>query len=228
MSMPDKSAPPPKQDHVAFTFLIAMGLAVAVTSGAALSGIATGVVQDMLRAAGVGQNDAIKAEQERQAMALARIEGSLGLVRGEVALLAAQTEVAADKSQLAAETSHSGPSDVELAALRTSIDDHEERNRNALVAVNKRIDWLETLVYSPDATGSVQPQIPATRRHGAKGTSAWIVLHAQDGLAVIGGSGGTIDVTPGYVIPELGRVAAIRQRGGRWEVVTEKGTITQR
>jgi hypothetical protein len=161
-------------------------------------------------------------------MALARVEGSLGLVRGEVALLAAQTEVAADKSQPAAETSHPGPSDVELAALRTSIDDHEERNRNALVAVNKRIDWLETLVYSPDATGSVQPQIPATRRHGAKGTSAWIVLHAQDGLAVIGGSGGTIDVTPGYVIPELGRVAAIRQRGGRWEVVTEKGTITQR
>jgi len=227
--MPDSSAPPPKQDPVAFAFLIAMGVAVAVVSGAALSGIASGAVQDVLRTAGVGQNDAIKAEQRRQAMALATIEGSLGLVRGEVAVLAARADAAADALRHQAGKPDPGPSDIDVAALRSSIDEHAERNRNALVAVNKRIDWLETLVYRQDATGSVQPATPAAaRRRGAKSKSAWIVLHAQDGVAVIGGSSGAIDVTPGYVIPELGRVAAIRQRGGHWEVVTEKGTITQR
>jgi hypothetical protein len=54
------------------------------------------------------------------------------------------------------------------------------------------------------------------------------VLHAQEGVAVISGKGGTIDVTPGFVIPQLGRVAEIRQQGGRWEVVTDKGTIRER
>ena len=38
-----------------------------------------------------------------------------------------------------------------------------------------------------------------------------------------------IDVTPGFTVPDLGRVAAIRQEGGRWVVVTDKGmTIRER
>jgi hypothetical protein len=37
------------------------------------------------------------------------------------------------------------------------------------------------------------------------------------------------DVTPGFTVPDLGRVAAIRQEGGRWVVVTDKGmTIRER
>jgi hypothetical protein len=30
------------------------------------------------------------------------------------------------------------------------------------------------------------------------------------------------------VIPNLGRVAAIRQQGGRWQVVIDNGTVIQR
>jgi hypothetical protein len=55
------------------------------------------------------------------------------------------------------------------------------------------------------------------------------VLHAEKGVAVIAGKGGAIDVTPGFMVPDLGRVAAIRQEGGRWVVVTDKGmTIRER
>jgi len=50
------------------------------------------------------------------------------------------------------------------------------------------------------------------------------VLHAENGVAVIAGRGGAIDVTPGFMVPDLGRVAAIRQEGGRWVVVTDRGT----
>jgi hypothetical protein len=231
MSKPGSSASLPKQDPVAFTFLIAVGLAVAVTSGAALSGIASGAVQNMMRTAGFGQSEVIKSEQQLQALELAKIGGSLGQVRSEIARLTARADAAADALQHQAAKpgpTTSRPTDIDLATLRTTIDEHEQRNSAALTAVNKRIDWLETLVYSQDATSSVQPTVPATRRRGAKAKSAWIVLHAEEGLAVIGGAGGTIDVTPGYVMPELGRVAAIRQRGGHWEVVTEKGTLTQR
>jgi hypothetical protein len=42
-----------------------------------------------------------------------------------------------------------------------------------------------------------------TRRHARK-TSGWYVLHAQEGVAMISGKGGTIDVTPGFVIPQFG------------------------
>ena len=55
------------------------------------------------------------------------------------------------------------------------------------------------------------------------------MLHAEQGVAVIAGKGGTVDVTPGFVVPDLGRVAAIRQQGGHWVVVTDKGmTIRER
>ncbi len=42
---------------------------------------------------------------------------------------------------------------------------------------------------------------------------------------MIAGKGGAIDVTPGFMVPDLGRVAAIRQEGGRWVVVMDKGIM---
>jgi hypothetical protein len=240
--MPNKPAAFPKQDPIAFTFLVAMALAAAVVTGASLSGVASGAVQDMLRTAGFGQDSEIKAEQRRQALALAKIETSFGLVRGEVAILNARI-ADAEKPHLEAakeatkEATKEAPAPghvdtgIDLAALRTSLDEHAERNRNEFSAVNKRIDWLEKLVYSPDVTGSVAPPAPPApgRRHGAQSVPEWFVLHAEKGVAVIAGKAGTIDVTPGFVVPDLGRVAAIRQQAGHWVVVMDKGvTIRER
>ena len=226
----------PKPDAAAFAFLIAMGLAVAVVGGCALSGVASGAVQDLLRNAGFGRGGAIEAEQRRQGAALAKLEAALGLVRGQMASLQVRA-VEAQASRRDAEAVHDvaaagpgiGDQGIELAALRSSLDEQEERSRHALNAVNKRIDWLETLVYAGDTTGSVQPapsSVPSRRRGGQAG--GWFVLHAETGVAVISGKAGTIDVTPGFMIPQLGRVAAIRQQGGRWEVVTDKVTIRER
>jgi hypothetical protein len=236
MRMPDQTAHLPKQDPVAFAFLIAMGLAAAVATGGALSGVASGAIQDLLRTAGFGRDSDIQAEQRRQAVALSKIEASLGLVRGEIATLNTRADGAeaarrkAGQANSTAGENNSGASDmqIDLTTLRNSLDEHEERNRHAFSAANKRIDWLETLVYSQDATGSVQPAAAPARRRGAQPTSGWFVLHAETGVAVISGKGGTIDVTPGFMIPRFGRVAAIRQQGGRWEVVTDKGTIRER
>jgi hypothetical protein len=236
--MPNNPAPVPRQDPVAFTFLIAMALAAAVATGASLSGVASGAVQDMLRTAGFGRDGEIKSEQRRQALALAKIETSFGLVRGEVAMLNARI-ADAEKPHLAAakEAPAPGPApdhvetSIDLTALRTSLDEHAERNRNEFSAVNKRIDWLEKLVYSPDVTGSVAPVAPPAsgRRHGAQSVPEWFVLHAEKGVAVIAGKSGTIDVTPGFVVPDLGRVAAIRQQTGHWVVVMDNGmTIRER
>jgi len=152
--MPDDTAPLPKNDPLAFTFLIAMALAAAVVTGALLSGIATGAVQNLLRTAGLWQDYEIRAEQRHQVLALEKIELSAGRMRAEIALLNARID---DAEKLGAEAASSVPGidgDVDLGALRTSLDEQEEHTRNALSAVNKRIDWLEKLAYSHDMTSS--------------------------------------------------------------------------
>jgi len=58
--------------------------------------------------------------------------------------------------------------------------------------------------------------------------SGWSVQDAHNGGATIKGDGGKFDVTRGTLVPGLGRVTNVRQRGSRWIVVTDKGTIVQR
>jgi hypothetical protein len=226
--MPDNIAPFPKNDPLAFTFLIALALAAAVVTGAALSRVASSGVQDLPGTAGFGRESEIMVEQRRQATELEKIELSIGRVRADMALLNTRVD---EVENLPREAVNSAPSidrEIDLGALRSSLDEHAERNRNELRAVNKRLDWLEKLVYGQDATGSVQPAAPG-RRRGAQPGPGWFVLHAEKGVAVIAGKGGAIDVTPGFMVPDLGRVAAIRQESGHWVVVMDKGrTIRER
>lgn len=169
-----------------------------------------------------GRNNAIRA------LALEKIELSVGRMRADIALLNAQVDDIEKPHQEAANSVSSIDSEFDLGALRTSLDEQSERSRNEFSAINKRIDWLEKLVYSQDATGSAQPATPV-RRQGSQSGPGWFVLHAEKGVAVIAGKGSAIDVTPGFMLPDLGRVAAIRQEGGRWVVVMDKGmTIRER
>ena len=147
--------------------------------------------------------------------------------RADLALLTGRFDEAESLQQEAANSARSSDLQFDLTALRSSLDELAERNRNDLRAVNKRVDWLEKLVYGHDAAGPVQ--LASSARPGARTERRWVVLHAEKGVAVISGKGGAIDVTPGFTIPDLGRVAAIRQEGGRWVVVTDKGmTIRER
>ncbi len=226
--MPENTSPLPNNDPWASAFLLAMALAAAVVAGASLSGVASGAVQELLRSVGIGRDSEIMAEQRRQAVALEKIELSIGRAHADIALLNARVDDAEKPRQDVVQLAPSIDNEFDLGALRTSLDEQAERTRNEFSAVNKRIDWLEKLVYSQDATGSVPPPAPG-RRQGAQAGSGWFVLHAEKGVAVIASKGGAIDVTPGFVVPDLGRVAAIRQEGGRWVVVMDKGiTIRER
>jgi hypothetical protein len=226
--MPDNASPLTKRNPLAFTFfvaaaLMAAALVAALVTGTSLSGLASAAVQDLQQAAGFGRDSEIMTEQRRQASALEKIEISIVRANAEMALLNARIEDAEKSRQEVVNSAPSVDHEFDLAALRTSLDEQAERHRNDLRAINKRIDWLEKLVYSQDAIGSVQPAARG-RRNGVQTAPGWFVLHAEKGVAVIAGKGGAIDVTPGFVIPDLGRVAAIRQEGGRWVVVMDKGT----
>jgi hypothetical protein len=233
--MPDTPSPSARNNPVVFTSLITLALAAAVLTGASLSGVAGGAVHDLLRNAGFGRHGEILAEQRRQAQALEKIELSVSRARADMALLNARVDEAENLYQEAVNAvpvgsvpnnpvpgnpPQSGP-EFDFGALRASFEEETERNRNEFRAVNKRLDWLEKVIYRPG--GVSQPAAPA-RRHGSQLARGWRVLHAAKGVAVISGKDGAIDVTPGFTVPDLGRVAAIRQEHGRWVVVTENGT----
>jgi hypothetical protein len=225
-----------RSNPLVFTLLVTAALAGAVLAGASLNGAAGVSLQDLLRGSGFGRNTEIVAEQRRQAQALQKVELALSRARADVVQLSARVDEAENLYQEAvnavpaspaADVSNSAASqgisrDFDLGALRSSIDEQVEHNRNAFRAVNKRLDWIEKLIYGPER--AVQPA--GTRRPSHhQFAQGWRVVHAENGIAVILGKGGAIDVTPGSSIPKLGRIAAIRQvRGGRWVVVTENGT----
>jgi hypothetical protein len=229
--MPDNMSPRLRNSLFAFRSLAPVALAAAVMTGASLSGLASGAVQKLPWTVGSRHDSAIMAEQRRQATALERIEIAVSRANADVALLNARADEAENRQLEAANPASNAAAgsdrEFDLGALRSSLDEQAERNRNELRTVNKRLDWLEKIVYGHDATGPVQ--LAAARRPNARAERRWVVLHAEKGVAVIAGKGGAIDVTPGFMVPDLGRVAAIRQEGGRWVVVTDKGmTIRER
>jgi hypothetical protein len=212
----------------AFRSLAPAALAAAIVTGASLTGLASGPVQKLPWTSGSGHGGEIMAEQRRQASALEKVEMAVSRARADVALLNARADEA---ENLQLEATRSAPSfdrEFDLAALRSSLDEQTEHTRNELRTINKRLDWLEKIVYGQDAAGAVQLATPG-RRPNARSGQRWFVLHAEKGVAVIGGKGGAIDVTPGFMVPDLGRVAAIRQEGSRWVVVMDRGvTIRER
>jgi hypothetical protein len=221
--MSDNMSPRLRNRLLAVRPLLAVALAAAVVTAASLSGLASGAGQKLPWIAKRGHDSEIMAEQHRQAAALEEIEIAVSRARADVALLNGRVDEAENVQQEAANSAHRNDLQFDLGALRSSLDEQAERSRNELRAVNKRLDWLEKLVYGQDASNSIQ-LAASGRSPGARSGRRWVVLHAEKGVAVIGGKGGTIDVTPGFMVPDLGRVAAIRQEGGRWVVVTDKGT----
>jgi len=55
------------------------------------------------------------------------------------------------------------------------------------------------------------------------------LLHGEEGVAVIAGKDGAIDATPGFEVPDLRCVTAIRQDDRCWAVVMDNSmTIRER
>jgi hypothetical protein len=53
----------------------------------------------------------------------------------------------------------------------------------------------------------------------------YVVRRVYDGVALVEGRKGVIEVEPGTTLPGAGRVEEIRRQDGRWVVVTNKGLI---
>lgn len=129
---------------------------------------------------------------------------------------------------------------IDVGTLRSSLDAREKAQRSVIeaqraeikvqhaniAAIANRIDRLERIAAARDATGSVSVKPPRNRDRRA--LSGWSVHTAGSDSAVITGASGTYEVKPGTIVPGLGRIADLRQRGKRWIVVTDKGVIAER
>jgi hypothetical protein len=118
--------------------------------------------------------------------------------------------------------------DIELSKLRASLDERDESRRHAIADLSRRLDRLERVVASNEETGSIAASALHRRTrptHG--GVAGWSVQEGQFDHAVIAGPTARYSVWPGTIVPGLGRVVSVRARGGRFIVVTDRGTIMQ-
>jgi len=76
----------------------------------------------------------------------------------------------------------------------------------------------------PNPQASAKPQAPAE----PKKIADWTVREVIDGVAILQGRRGVIEVSVGDVVPGAGRVQSIARQGGRWIVATNTGVITAR
>ncbi|MGY3606580.1 hypothetical protein [Bradyrhizobium sp. Leo121] len=77
---------------------------------------------------------------------------------------------------------------------------------------------------SSDVTGTIQaqPRQTTARREIIPG---WRVRRAYEGVAILEGPAGVIEVTRGQEVPSLGRIEEIKNENGGWQVLTSKGIV---
>ena len=75
-----------------------------------------------------------------------------------------------------------------------------------------------------EITGTVQRQPrPATARREV--IAGWRVRRAFEGVAILEGQPGVIEVVLGQEVPNLGRIEEIKYENSHWQVLTSKGII---
>jgi hypothetical protein len=118
--------------------------------------------------------------------------------------------------------------------------DRAERSQAEPIAkiakIGEALERLERRAAPPpaptaqnDVTGTVTPPHPPAPAPEAKPKPTiideYVVRRVFDGVALIEGRRGIIEVEPGTSLPGAGRVEEIRRQDGRWVVVTSKGLI---
>jgi len=122
---------------------------------------------------------------------------------------------------------------VQFGKLAERLDRAEraQADPSAKIAkIGEAVERLERRVADHnEITGTVNkpaPQLPAAE---AKPKPViiedYVVRRVFDGVALIEGRRGIIEIEPGATLPGAGRVEEIRRQDGRWVVVTTKGLI---
>ena len=222
------AAPPPAPAKAAaeakpksrFT-LLAATLALAAGLGAAAGAVGVPVVAQIASkpATAAAPTPAIDATAEVQALKgmIAQLSTDLGALRTAV--------------------EQSGKPIPQLGKLAERLDRIEKAQAEPaarIAKIGEVVERLEKRAAAPasDITGTIPtpPAAPpeAKAKPGPTIIDDYVVRKVFDGVALVEGRRGIIEVEPGMSLPGAGRVEEIRRQDGRWVVVTSKGLILSR
>jgi hypothetical protein len=191
------------------------------------------------------------------AASIGAVAGSLGTFAVSVALAPSQaqqvtetrvlkdtiTRLGADLAGVRAASEASlKASSAQLARMAERLDKAEKQQRFAMAPPAPIPPATIPAVPSPlaantaTAAGEVTGSIPSPRPAPlgfSKDTSrpvisGWVLQNVYDGTAYIQSREGAMEVMVGDLLPDGGRVEAIRRMNGRWIVVTTNGLVVMR
>jgi len=138
-----------------------------------------------------------------------------------------------------------------LSALKTSVTSSNAAQSTQFSKIAETLDRVEktqaeqrkalaAAQAAPETTGSIQQKsasasTPVPMVLGDPPTTLkppilqdYVLRRVIDGVALIEGRNGIIEVEMGETAPGLGRIESIKRQDGRWIVVTARGLIVQR
>jgi len=129
------------------------------------------------------------------------------------------------------ETSNRGAS-AQFARLTERMDKVERTQTEPAATIAKINETLERLDRRtrdlpdfPPVPERISAPVPIKEIPRVSIVPGWVVRSVYDGMALIQGRIGLVEVEVGDPLPGGGRVEAIRRQDGRWVVVTSKGLI---
>jgi hypothetical protein len=224
---------------------LAASVAIAAVVGAMAGSLSTLAVQGFAGPAndtGVSSADIARLHQE-----LAALKSGTDTSRETAGAQLAKLTERLDR----AERAQREPA-AKLAKLTETVDRLERRSTttfttaaasSAGLATPPSIAAPSTVAAAGDVTGSIPTPTPRPLPQGearqlSQGepsalpkppvVEGWTLRNVYDGIALVQGRFGLIEVEPGDVIPGVGRIDTIRRQDGRWVVVTSKGLIVAR
>ena len=180
----------------------------------------------------VGDGGKVAAQVHALQAGLDNVKTSLNTARSEQSATAARLDGKIDK--LAQPTSKMQGLVDRLGKLeRSSVDTSptaslphlgDARTAEPRLADAKAIDARPVPRPSAVKTADAKP-LSADEPLKPQLISAWVVRDVYQGVALIEGRRGTLEVVPGVSIPGAGVVKSIDRHGGGWTVTTTKGVV---
>jgi hypothetical protein len=191
------------------------------------------------------------------AASIGAVAGSLGTFAVSVALAPSQAQQATEGRVLrdtiarlsadlagvrAASEASLKASSAQLARMVERLDKAEKQQRLAMAPPAPIPPATIPAVQSPvsakantasnEVTGSIPSPRPAplgfSKDYSRPVISGWVLQNVYDGTAYIQSREGAMEVMIGDLLPDGGRVEAIRRMNGRWVVVTTNGLVVMR
>ena len=117
-----------------------------------------------------------------------------------------------------------------LAGLRANFGTVTSALTSQLAKISDEVEKVERLQSDrralPSGAESVAAQTPSEAKPAKPPVvEGWVLRSVSDGVALIEGRHGVIEIEPGDSLPGIGRIHEIKRQDGHWVVVTPKGLI---